>query len=310
MKRLVRDWEERSSSGASETGSEDDDDDDGLVDEGDGSPRAVRRRESERLYRRRSSLKNRTVASVQIETTSSSEGTTTSGGSQATPPPPPYAFDHLVVQADKSTLMQDSVVSPSTAERLTFTSTDTASAEHALEVGFVDPVNQTTSPLTTAPSAPDLSASNSLPTSTKPTRDRKSYDGLGSHLHARSTSSSDEREDRRVLTVKPRKPAPSTDIPSFTTPLPLGKQEREVDQLKDLVAALSNRMRALEGRLDLLEARPAALPQVEPVVKKVQDEEENAPMTLSRLPGYVALVGLGLVIVAWGVFTRSRRGRA
>lgn len=75
------------------------------------------------------------------------------------------------------------------------------------------------------------------------------------------------------------------------------------------MTALSKRMRALEGRLDLLEACPAAYPQVEPAAEEKEDED-NAPMTLSRLPGYVALVGLGLVIVAWGVFTRSRRGRA
>jgi hypothetical protein len=62
VKRLVRGWEERSSSSASEAGSEDDADDGAINGDGLQSPSARRSRESEKRYRRRSSLKNAEVA--------------------------------------------------------------------------------------------------------------------------------------------------------------------------------------------------------------------------------------------------------
>lgn len=334
VKRLVRDWEERSNSSASEAGS-DDDDDDGSEENNDDllkSPSARRSRASEKRYRRRSSLKNAAEAaasSVRLASGSSSEG---GSAALSTPPPPPYAFDVALVAPvendctldgveARSTLDEEFSVGKLAADELapSFTPVVEAlavkvfSSAPAAAPADVESTSQNGSFL---PPPPDDGPSAALlepMTLTK--RQRKSYDGLGSGFGyaGHDDDSGDDRQDRRVMTVKPRKSSgPPLSARVFPEPpsAPAAQANAgDVDRLKALVTALSDRMRTLETRLDSLETLAAA-PPVRDAETEADDEKRSQahPMGYRHLPGYIALVSLGVVIIAWGVFSRGRRG--
>lgn len=135
--------------------------------------------------------------------------------------------------------------------------------------------------------------------STRQRRERGSYDGLGS---SHEGPEGETREERRVMTVKPRKSSgPPSIRETHVRPVATDTQDAEdVVRLRALVITLSDRVRSLEARLDSLE-------QLADTDEKRQPKAAHT-LNIRQLPGFLCLASLGLGILVWGVIARGRRG--